>query len=147
MSTDLLLFILRVVSAGLLLAIMGAIFYVIWREFRATTQTIQDTQRTFGQLVPLQIMDGAYIIMGEPHPLVPRTTIGRAPTNNIIVEDTFASNEHAFILLKDGQWWLEDQDSRNGTTLNEFPVEQPIIIADGDIIGVGRVRYRLELKD
>lgn len=146
MSIDIVLFILRVVSALLLLTLMSVIFYILWREFRAMTKSIQDTQRSYGQIVPLQEVDGTYVITGESHPLLPRTTIGRAPTNSIIVKDTFASNEHAFIILRDGQWWLEDQHSRNGTTLNELPVDQPIIVTDGDVIGIGRLRYRLELQ-
>jgi pSer/pThr/pTyr-binding forkhead associated (FHA) protein len=62
-----------------------------------------------------------------------------------MVNDTFASSEHALVAMRDGQWWLEDRQSRNGTTINEIPINQAVVIADGDIIGIGTVRYRVNL--
>lgn len=146
MSLDIVLFLLRIASALMLLVILGAIFVVIWKDFRATVEAVQSQNRSYGQLVALQEIDGNYVILGDTHPLLPRTRLGRSPTNDIVISDTFASGEHAHIILRDGQWWLEDNQSRNGTTLNEMPVSQAIIIADGDVIGIGHMRYRLELE-
>jgi len=51
---------------------------------------------------------------------------------------------HARISHQGGQWWLEDLGSRNGTHLNEIPVEQPLVVIFGDRIRVGRVVLQLE---
>jgi FHA domain. len=48
--------------------------------------------------------------------------------------------------MRNGQWWLEDRKSRNGTTLNGMPVTQSVIVTDGDIIGIGKMRFRLDLE-
>lgn len=145
-SIELLQFGLRVASAGLLLAILGLILYTIWREHQTTVQRIQASRRSYGQLVAIVEVDEQYMTTGESHPLLPLTTFGRSPTNTIPLTDTFASGEHARIYLKDGQWWLEDSNSRNGTTLNELPIKGQIIMTDGDIIGIGETRFRLELE-
>ncbi len=46
-------------------------------------------------------------------------TIGRAPTNQIVIKDERCSRNHAEVFLSDGQWTLRDLDSRNGTIVGE----------------------------
>ena len=83
---------------------------------------------------------------GRLIPLLPLTSLGRSPTNTIPIHDNYASGEHALVALRGGQWWLEDRQSRNGTMINGMPITQPVIITDGDIIGVGNLSFRLELE-
>lgn len=146
MSTEVVLFLLRVASAGLLLAFLAALYLMLFREYRSTAKKLEANRRRYGQLVALQAIDGTYVMLGETYPLLPLTSMGRAPTNSIVVKDSFASNEHAQIVLRSGHWWLEDRRSRNGTTLNEIPVMQPVVMTDGDVVGIGQKRYRLELE-
>ena len=94
----------------------------------------------------MQEIEGELLDTGNEFPLLTITSLGRAPTNTIPVTDNFASSEHALITLRGGQWWLEDRHSRNGTTLNDVPVLQPIVVTNGDIIGIGSVRLRLNLE-
>ncbi|GAB4509437.1 MAG: hypothetical protein OHK0046_04390 [Anaerolineae bacterium] len=145
MSTDVALFILRVLSATLLLVLLVAIFMLILRDYQSTVGSKTRTVR-YGRLVGLQMIDGTYVVVGEVYPLLPLTRLGRSPTNNVVIKDNFASSEHAQVVLRDGQWWLEDRHSRNGTTLNEIPINQPVVMTTGDIIGIGNKRYRLELE-
>src|SRR6187455_1987293 len=42
-------------------------------------------------------------------------TVGRAPTNAIVVKDERCSRNHAEVFQSQGQWMLRDLDSRNGT--------------------------------
>ena len=48
---------------------------------------------------------------------------------------------------RDGEWWLTDLDSRNGTLLNGVPITKSVPLADGDVIGVGQVELKLEIED
>jgi pSer/pThr/pTyr-binding forkhead associated (FHA) protein len=146
MNTDITLLVLRCISASILLAIVGVLFIVLWRDFRSATTRMQANRRTHGNLVSVQEVNGSYLITGTRYPLRPLTSLGRAPTNSVPVDDDFASSEHALIALRNGQWWLEDRQSRNGTTLNELLITQPIVVTDGDIIGIGNHRFRLELE-
>ena len=146
MELDVILFGLRILSTMLLLVILGAFFRVLWLEYRATSLQLQSPARSYGQLVTLLQVDGHYQETKTVHTLRPLTSIGRAPTSAIVIQDTFASSDHAVVILKSGQWWLEDRNSRNGTLLNDEPVGDPVIITDGDIIGIGNTRFRLRLN-
>jgi hypothetical protein len=165
-SVDVLLLFLRVVAGLLLLAIMGAVFWVIWRDYRAAAHVVDQGNRQRGRLIIVQAGAGlldaiadeetsefagsgetleAAELVGASFPLLPLTTLGRAPTNTIVLNDTFCSQEHALLTWRGGQWWLEDRDSSNGTRLNGEPVQQPIVVSSGDVIGIGRVELKVEL--
>jgi hypothetical protein len=134
LSTEVLLFVLRVISAILLLSLLGALFLVIWRDYHSTVHQVKESRRSYGQLIALREIDGNFILTGDVYPLLPLTSMGRSPTNTVQ------------ITRRSGQWWLEDRRSRNGTTLNGLLVNRPVIVTNGDIIGVGTMRYRIELE-
>lgn len=146
MTTEIVLFILRLISSLLLLALLIALFIILWQEYRRTATTLEAQRRSYGNLVMLREIDGRYLKTGEQFPLLPITSLGRSPTNTIPINDNFASSEHALVTMRNGQWWLEDRKSRNGTMLNDVPVTQPMVITEGDIIGIGNIRLRLELE-
>ena len=47
-----------------------------------------------------------------------RTTIGRAPTNDIVINDVAASAQHCYISRRGDRYVLHDMNSTNGTCLN-----------------------------
>lgn len=145
MTTDLVLFILRLIAGLILLAVLAILFVVMWRDYKSAVLQVEATRRAYGRLVTVQEIDGAQVV-GQVYALLPLTSLGRSPTNTIPIDDDFASSEHALVAFRGGQWWLEDRQSRNGTTVNDIPVTQPVIITDGDIIGIGSCRLRLELE-
>ncbi len=146
MSTELTLFLLRLISGSLLVAALVLLFVVMWRDYRSVVVQVEASRRTYGRLIELREIDDGYSATGHSYPLLPLTSIGRSPTNTIPIHNDYASGEHALVALRSGQWWLEDRQSRNGTTINGMPIREPVIITDGDIIGVGSVSFRLELE-
>jgi hypothetical protein len=146
-EVDVILFLLRVLSAALLLVIVGALFWFIWRDYRTTLSQMTANRRAYGNLAAMHEVDGNYVLIGDIYPLLPLTSLGRSPTNTIQVDDNFASSEHALIARRNGQWWLEDRSSRNGTTLNGNLVTRAVVITSGDIIGIGNLRYRVDLEN
>lgn len=66
-----------------------------------------------------------------------RITIGRAPQNQIAIDDPAISGEHAVIAMVHGDALLEDLDSTNGTKVNGQPVKKHFL-QDGDVIELGR---------
>lgn len=79
---------------------------------------------------------------GEVFPLNPkeRYTMGRAPSNGIVVKDELCSREHAELRCTDGQWYLRDLGSLNGTRLNGQAVTREIALTPQDEIRIGRTR-------
>lgn len=64
--------------------------------------------------------------------------IGRAVTASVRVDDDGVSRNHARIRCDEGSVFVEDLKSRNGTYVNGTRVTDPVKLADGDKIQVGR---------
>lgn len=79
---------------------------------------------------------------GDSLPLGKEKLLGRGETSDILIRDSFASSRHALIFFRDGQYWLDDLDSTNGTFLNEVKIDQPAVLADGDIIKIGGIIFQ-----
>jgi hypothetical protein len=71
-------------------------------------------------------------------------TIGRDVNNAIVVDDQFASAEHAILTFRGRAWYIEDLQSTNGTFVNGSPVTEVMPLGYGDVIQIGQVRFRLE---
>jgi Nif-specific regulatory protein len=69
-----------------------------------------------------------------------RYTLGRAKTNEVVLNDDLCSRQHAEVSCSDGRWRVRDLDSLNGTRVNDQTVEREIDLGPGDEIGVGRSR-------
>ena len=65
------------------------------------------------------------------------TTIGRAPTNRIVLSDEVCSRNHCEIFQNGPQWTLRDLNSRNGTLVSGEPVTLDWELKDGEIVQIG----------
>ncbi len=65
MSVDVLLLILRVITGALLLTFLGAVFLVLWRDYRAAAHSVAETQRQRGRLVVVRAGDGVAAAVGD----------------------------------------------------------------------------------
>jgi hypothetical protein len=64
-------------------------------------------------------------------------TIGRAPDNDIPIDNLAVSNYHARVYMEAGSLVVEDLNSLNGSFLNEIRVERAML-KDGDSISIGK---------
>ncbi len=145
MEPVVILFGVRVILALLLYGFLGALFWMLWQDVRAAAKETAVRARRLGQLVVLEsALPG--VAAGATFPLLPVTSLGRAPTNTAALPDDTASLEHALLHVRDGQWWLEDLNSRNGTRLNSEQITQPMPVMPGDVIGVGRVKLKIDIE-
>ena len=65
-------------------------------------------------------------------------TIGRAPTNQIVISDERCSRSHAEVFLSEGKWTLRDLESRNGTVVGDVLLTGDRTLEPGDTIRIGR---------
>jgi len=144
MTAELVLLIFRVVSGLLLLAFLGGLAWLIYRDMQITAAAIAEQERPYGRL-RIIANEAENPPVNTTYALLPITSIGRAASNTIVLPDGYASAEHALIIRRQGQWWLEDQGSRNGTLLNEVVVQKAGVISAGDVIAVGGTLLKLEL--
>jgi pSer/pThr/pTyr-binding forkhead associated (FHA) protein len=81
---------------------------------------------------------------GEVTRISNEVTLGRSPTCSVSLDDdAFVSSVHARIFVLDGEAYLEDLNSKNGTYLNEEPVTAPTQLERGDLVRVGDTVFEL----
>jgi hypothetical protein len=150
LSLEWAILVLRVIAVLFLYAFVGLALFCIWRDWRATAGQVERTRRaaarSLGRLVVVQ-GGGTDLAPGQAFALGAMTGLGRGHSNTVIVQDPFASTEHALLYRREGRWWLEDLNSRNGTLLNGERLRTPAIVATGDEVGIGGVRLRIELEE
>src|SRR6516162_4967323 len=64
-------------------------------------------------------------------------TIGRAPTNQIVIKDERCSRAHAEVFHTQGRWVIRDLESRNGTLVGADVIRGDHTLAAGEIIRIG----------
>jgi hypothetical protein len=69
--------------------------------------------------------------------------IGRSEACQLRLDDAFASSFHARLFIREGEWFVEDLGSTNGTFLNQQRVTEPAAVAAGDRVRIGRTILEL----
>lgn len=144
MTPEFILFLLRSLSAVLLLVFLGLITWFLFQDIRVGRQTIGSRVTSPGRLRVIANSKNDPAV-GTTLELSPVSTIGRNSRNTIVLDDGYISGEHALIVWRDSNWWLEDLGSRNGTLLNEIPLRDPTVISAGDVLRIGAVQLKLEV--
>ena len=81
---------------------------------------------------------------GRVFPVGEEMTVGRAGGCTVsIAEDTYASQIHARIFGRDGQTWVEDLGSTNGTYVNQSRISTTTPVRRGDLLRVGGTTLEL----
>jgi hypothetical protein len=142
MNQALLFYGLRLLSAIILLAFLAAVAWLVYQDLRLSADLAQQ-QRSYGHLRVIA-SEGGTLGLDTLFPLIPVTSIGRAPGNTVVIDDGYVSNEHVLITRRGKQWWLEDLGSRNGTLLNDLWLTEPVVISVGDVIVLGGTRLKIE---
>jgi hypothetical protein len=70
-------------------------------------------------------------------------TLGRASDNTIVLADEYASGHHARFVGQDGEWYVEDLGSTNGTWVERARVTGPTPVRPGVPVRVGQTVVEL----
>lgn len=84
-------------------------------------------------------MDG--LVLKEVVLVKERTTIGRKPHNDLVIDNLAVSGEHAVIVTILNDSFLEDLGSTNGTFVNGQPVKKHFL-QNGDVIELGKYKLK-----
>jgi hypothetical protein len=133
------LWLVRLLFLLLLYAFLFMVVRVLLRDLRSASRGPVE----LGRLVVLSSPRGEPP-PGSSFPLDALTTLGRDVNNAIVVDDPFASAEHAVLTFRGRAWYVEDLDSTNGSFVNGVPVERVAPLGFGDELQVGEVRFRLD---
>ncbi len=70
-----------------------------------------------------------------------RTTIGRKPHNDIVIDNLAVSGEHAMIMTILNDSFLEDLGSTNGTLVNGQPIKKHFL-QNNDVVELGKYKLK-----
>jgi FHA domain len=117
-------------------------------ESQTATYRIDET----GELVPVDVdevvaHEGAALVIragggrvGESFPLSgERMTIGRRPDSDVFLDDVTVSRDHALLVRRGSDFFLDDLGSLNGTYVNRHRIESHRL-EDGDELQVGKFK-------
>ena len=82
-------------------------------------------------------------LRGQAYQLDTEVTLGRAAGCQVPLDDAYASQVHARVFQRDGQWYIEDLGSTNGTYLNRRRVAGPMMMNRRDRIQIGNTVLEL----
>ena len=71
--------------------------------------------------------------------------IGRDPANEVVIDDTGISRQHARVILHNGAVWVQDAGSRNGVFVNGERVADHKQMGAGDRISIGPNVFEIRL--
>ncbi len=72
-------------------------------------------------------------------------SIGRDPSNDLVLSDSMVSRRHAILEQRDDVFVLRDNGSANGTLVNGDKVESEYTLRDGDLVAIGSARLLFQL--
>lgn len=82
-------------------------------------------------------MRGRIFVVGK------QITIGRASACGVVLNDNFVSQEHARVYALNGEFFLEDLGSTNGTNVNNRPVTKAVGLCQGDRLQIGETVFEV----
>jgi hypothetical protein len=125
----------------------GAVLTSTSGEGSTATYRIGET----GELIPVELDDvvaqGAALVIragggrtGESFPVEgERMAIGRRPDADVFLDDVTVSRDHALLVRRGGDYFLDDCGSLNGTYVNRSRIESHRL-EDGDELQIGKYK-------
>jgi len=110
-----------------------------------------------GELVPVEITDvtehgPAFVIragggrVGESFPVDgERMSIGRRPDSEVFLDDITVSRDHALLIHRGEDWYLDDCGSLNGTYVNRSRIESHRL-QEGDEVQIGKYKLTFHVR-
>ncbi len=104
----------------------------------------QGRSRRAAKRVPTSLLVTEGPLAGTSLPLrASGIVIGRNPECALVVDDDYASGRHCRLYAADGQWFVEDLGSTNGTFLGRDRLTQPRPVQTGSTLRIGRTVLEL----
>lgn len=91
--------------------------------------------------MPKMIVSIDGVVIKEVQLTKERTTLGRRPYNDLVIDNLAVSGEHAAFLLEGDTALVEDLNSTNGTYVNGKAIRRQAL-AHGDLVEIGKYKIR-----
>lgn len=91
--------------------------------------------------MPKMIVSIDGVVIKEVQLTKDRTTLGRRPYNDIVIDNLAVSGEHAVLQMAGSEVYLEDLNSTNGTYVNGKAAKKQLL-QNGDTVEVGKYKIK-----
>jgi pSer/pThr/pTyr-binding forkhead associated (FHA) protein len=91
--------------------------------------------------MPKMIVSIDGVVIKEVQLTKDRTTLGRRPYNDIVIDNLAVSGEHAVLQMTGNEVYLEDLNSTNGTYVNGKAVKKQLL-QNGDTVEIGKYKIK-----
>lgn len=91
--------------------------------------------------MPKMIVSIDEVVIKEVQLTKDKTTLGRRPYNDIVIDNLAVSGEHAVLQMSGGEVFLEDLNSTNGTYLNGKAIKKQQL-RNGDSVEIGKYKIK-----
>ena len=91
--------------------------------------------------MPKMIVSIDGVVIKEVQLTKDRTSLGRRPYNDIVIDNLAVSGEHAVLQMSGSEVHLEDLNSTNGTYVNGKAVKKHAL-QNGDVVEVGKYKIK-----
>ena len=91
--------------------------------------------------MPKMIVSIDGVVIKEVQLTKDKTTLGRRPYNDIVIDNLAVSGEHAVLQMVGDEVYLEDLDSTNGTYVNGKATKKQLL-RHGDTVEVGKYKIK-----
>ncbi len=89
-------------------------------------------------------LDG--VVIKEVQITKDKTTLGRRPYNDIVIDNLAVSGEHAVLQMVGADVFIEDLNSTNGTYINGKAVKKQLL-AHNDTVEIGKYKIKYLIED
>ena len=91
--------------------------------------------------MPKMIVSIDGVVIKEVQLTKDRTTLGRRPYNDIVIDNLAVSGEHAVMQMSGAEVFLEDLNSTNGTYVNGKAIKKQQL-KNGDTVEIGKYKIK-----
>ncbi len=91
--------------------------------------------------MPKMIVSIDGVVIKEVQLTKDRTTLGRRPYNDIVIDNLAVSGEHAVLQMTGNEVYLEDLNSTNGTYINGKAVKKQLL-QNNDTVEIGKYKIK-----
>lgn len=143
-----LLELLKLCLLALLYLFFLRVLWAVWSQVRAprtraararegSTKRRRRSRRASAAATGRLVVREPAELAGREFALGDELTVGRAAGCQVTLDDTYASQLHARIFRREGDFLVEDLGSTNGTYLNRARVSGPMVMRAGDRLQIG----------
>lgn len=153
--------VLNIVVIALQYSLVALLYYFLYRIIKTAVQELNiltfvgqttlsakasmETNIAVQRPAKLMVVDDKEQLLSQAiFTITDSLAIGRSQYNNITINDSFVSHEHACVSRSKDSYLLADLNSTNGTLVNGQQIKEETVLKDGDLIQIGAVTLKFE---